>query len=143
MSTIKLKLFKPFLLLLTVFTSVFTTNANEILNLKCEHLVNPIGIDNPNPRLSWMMDDNRKGAIQLAYRIIVGTDSLQLKSKMNVQWDTEKVNSGNSLITYKGRALAPFTKYFWRVEVLDKDNKLVLSKISSFETGMMGAENWK
>jgi len=143
MSRIKLKLFKSLLLLFTIFTGIQTTNASEILNLKCEHLVNPIGIDNPNPRLSWMMADDRKGAVQHAYRVIVGTDSLQLKSKMNVQWDSDKVNSANSLIIYKGRALAPFTKYFWRVEVLDKDNKLVLSKISSFETGMMGSENWK
>ncbi|WP_316739368.1 alpha-L-rhamnosidase [Pedobacter aquatilis] len=118
-------------------------NATEIVKLKCEHLVNPIGIDNANPRLSWMMDDSIKGAVQKAYRIIVGTDSLQLKTKMNVQWDTDKITSGNSLITYKGRALLPFTKYFWRVEVLDKDNKLIQSKISSFETGMMGVENWK
>jgi len=143
MKILKLNSFKYLFVFSLIFIRLQSVNAAEIVKLKCEHLVNPIGIDNPNPRLSWMMDDERKGALQRAYRIIVSTDSLQLKSKMNVQWDTDKVNSGNSLITYKGRALLPFTKYFWRVEVLDKDNRLVSSRISSFETGMMGAENWK
>lgn len=125
------------------FVGFQRVKAIEIVKLECEHLVNPLGIDNPNPRLSWMMKDSRQGAVQLAYRIIVGTDSLQLKSKMNVQWDTNKINSGNSLVTYKGRALMPFTKYFWRVEVLDKASKVISSGIASFETGMMAVENWK
>ncbi|WP_412467524.1 family 78 glycoside hydrolase catalytic domain [Pedobacter sp. KLB.chiD] len=131
------------LLFILLFSGAQSVNATGIIRLKCEHLINPIGIDNPSPRLSWMMDDDRKGALQKAYRIIVGTDSLQLKHKINIQWDTDQVNSGNSLVTYKGRALMPFTKYFWKVDVLDQDNKLIASGISSFETGMMGAENWK
>ncbi|SDF92655.1 alpha-L-rhamnosidase [Pedobacter terrae] len=143
MKILKVNSLKYLFVFSLIFISIPSVNATEIVKLKCEHLVNPIGIDNPNPRLSWMMDDERKGALQRAYRIIVSTDSLQLKNKMNVQWDTDQVHSGNSLITYKGRALLPFTKYFWRVEVLDKDSKLVSSRISSFETGMMGAENWK
>lgn len=27
------------------------------VNLHCDHLINPLGIDNANPRLSWMLDD--------------------------------------------------------------------------------------
>ena len=26
-------------------------------NLQCDHLVNPLGIDHANPRLSWMLND--------------------------------------------------------------------------------------
>jgi len=143
MSVIKSNLLSYFLLFILLFSGAQPAKANGIIKLKCEHLTNPIGVDNPNPRLSWLMDDNRKGASQKAYRIIVGTDSLQLKGNMNIQWDTEKVNSSNSLITYKGRALMPFTKYFWKVDVLDQHDKLISSKIASFEMGMMGAENWK
>ena len=32
------------------------------VNLHCDHLINPLGIDNANPRLSWMLDDARQGA---------------------------------------------------------------------------------
>jgi len=143
MSVIKSNLLSYFLLFILLFSGAQSAKANGIIKLKCEHLINPIGVDNPNPRLSWLMDDNRKGALQKAYRIIVGTDSLQLKGNVNIQWDTEKVNSSKSLITYKGRALMPFTKYFWKVDVLDQHDKLISSKIASFEMGMMGAENWK
>ena len=49
------------------------------VNLHCDHLINPLGIDNANPRLSWMLDDARQGARQTAYQIVVSTDSLKGK----------------------------------------------------------------
>jgi alpha-L-rhamnosidase len=111
--------------------------------LKCEYLVRPIGVDNSAPRLSWSMSDNRKGAFQQAYRICMGTDSVQLSNKTGIQWDSGKVLSSNSLISYKGAALRPFTKYYWRLELWDKDGKPLQTATSSFEMGMMAIENWK
>ena len=118
-------------------------SAMGIENLKCEHLVRPIGIDNLNPRLSWMLDDDRRGALQIAYRIIIGTDSLKLSQRQQVQWDSGRVIASDNLITYKGRALRPFTKYFWKLELWDMKNKPYKTAISSFETGMMGMSSWK
>jgi alpha-L-rhamnosidase len=112
-------------------------------SLKCEHMVRPIGVDSPSPRLSWLMIDSRRGALQQAYRVYVGTDSVQLQRKNSMVWDSGKILSSNSLITYKGAALRPFTKYYWRLELWDKDGKALGGVISSFETGMMGMENWK
>lgn len=132
------------ILLSFIFTlTIQVVAAAEIIGLQCDHLVRPIGIDNPEPRLSWKMNDDRRGALQLSYQVIVGTDSLNLTGKLNVNWDSGKISSGSNLVVYKGRALRPFTKYYWRVLVADKDNKLVSSTISSFETGMMGMENWR
>ena len=51
------------------------------VNLHCDHLINPLGIDNANPRLSWMLDDARQGARQTAYQIIVSTDSLKANNE--------------------------------------------------------------
>ena len=31
------------------------------VNLVCDYLVNPLGIDNPAPRLSWMMLEKEHG----------------------------------------------------------------------------------
>lgn len=143
MNSIKPQLLKSIILICILTLTVQLAFAGSIIGLKCEHLISPIGIDNPNPRLSWMMKDERKGAVQQAYRIIVGTDSLNLSGKMDVQWDSGQTSSGNNLVNYNGRALMLFTKYFWRVEVWDKDNKLISSSISSFETGMMGMGNWR
>lgn len=112
-------------------------------DLKCEHLTNPIGIDNPHPRLTWRLNDNRKNAKQTAFRIIVGTDSAQvIKDEGNI-WDTEKRSSDSSFELYDGAKLVPFTKYYWKVIVWDKNKKRQSSSVVSFETGMMNSKNRK
>ena len=112
-------------------------------NLRCEYLAHPLGTDSPNPRLSWSLEDNRFGAIQLSYRIIAGTDSLAVANGIGDCWDTGKVESDAMLVVYDGRKLLPFTRYFWSVQVWDKDGKNSQPVISSFETGMMNQGNWK
>ena len=112
------------------------------VSLKTDYLENPIGIDNPNPRLAWKIGDNREGAWQSAYRVIVSTDSLKVVNKKGDVWDSGKINSDLQLITYDGDELEPFTKYYWRVTVWDADRKESLSGIHTFETGMMDVSNW-
>jgi alpha-L-rhamnosidase len=111
--------------------------------LSCEHLRCPIGVDVERPRLSWKLNDDRQGAKQTAYRVHVGKDSLALAGGKSESWDTKKVNSSTSLLRYEGETLTPFTKYFWQVEVWDKDGKQSSSEISSFETGMINMANWQ
>ncbi len=115
----------------------------EPINLRVEHLTKPIGIDQTDPRMMWMLQDDRQGAKQQAYRILVGTDSLSLVQLKGSSWDSGKKMNAEQLVTYAGKPLAPQTKYFWRVQVWDKDGKPVSSAISSFETGMLGMENWQ
>ncbi len=43
------------------------------VNLRCEYRVDPLGIDITAPRLSWVVNDTRRGAIQTAYQIQVST----------------------------------------------------------------------
>lgn len=112
-------------------------------SLKADYVTNPVGIDNPTPRLSWMIRDNRDGARQTAYRIIVGMDSLAVAGNKGNMWDTGKLNSGDILVTYNGQSLKPFTPYYWKVIAWDLNNEECLSTVSSFETGMMGIENWQ
>lgn len=118
--------------------------AAKPVDLQCEHLFNPIGIDVSQPRLSWKLMDARQGAKQTAYRLIVGTDSVAVTKKKGTAWDSGKLLSENSLVTYNGRPLMPFTKYYWLAEVWDKDGKLTMNAgVSSFETGMMEMSNWR
>ena len=113
------------------------------VRLQCDYLESPLGIDNPNPRLSWKLDDVRKSAKQTAYQMWVGTDSLQVVHERGNMWDSKKQSSDNTLQMYAGQELAPFSKYFWKVKVWDKDGIPSVSKISSFETGMMSMKNWQ
>lgn len=124
-------------------TTAQQQSACQPVNLQCDHLVNPLGIDNAHPRLSWMLDDARQGARQTAYQVVISTDSLGVNNEQGDIWDTGKKDSDRILLTYAGKALRPFTKYFWKVNVWDKDGVKAASAINSFETGMMGMENWQ
>ena len=57
------------------------------VNLRCESAVNPLGIDQANPRLSWLLDSLDAGVLQSAYQIEVAG-----------VWDSGKVIP-NRLIT--------------------------------------------
>ena len=115
----------------------------KIENLNCDHLQAPIGIDNPNPRLSWLMNDSRSGARQSAYHLIVGTDSIGVLNGKGDMYNSNKQKSDAMMITYGGTGLKPFTKYYWKVDVWDKDDVQASSSVSSFETGMMSQSNWQ
>jgi len=114
------------------------------VELLCEYLVNPIGVDSEYPRLKWKINDPRQGAFQFAYKIIVGTDSAGVLNGIGNVWNTGKVISDTILVSYQGKSLQPFTKYYWVVQIWDKDNvECPVSEIASFETGMMKMKNWQ
>lgn len=117
--------------------------STKVDHLRCEYLVNPLGVDSPNPRLSWMMADSGFGAKQLAYQVQVSTDSLELIHAQGNAWDSGKVESGAMLIRYCGDPLKPFTRYFWSVSVWNQKNERINSEVASFETGMMRMSNWQ
>jgi len=104
---------------------VFIVSLNQIngqglckpVQLQIEHLENPLGIDNPMPRFSWKLGDERSGAIQKAYQIIVGTDSMDVVKIKGDIWDTKRQSSDAILVTYNGQKLEPFTRYYWKVIV--------------------------
>ncbi|MDR0542877.1 MAG: glycoside hydrolase family 78 protein [Dysgonamonadaceae bacterium] len=113
-----------------------------IMAQQTDHIDNPLGIDNPAPRLSWQMNKHQ-GKAQTAYQIIVGTDSLSVKNGVGEMWNTGKTLSDKMLLEYAGKPLQAFTKYYWKVILWNEKKKESSSPVCSFETGMMNAENWK
>ncbi len=113
--------------------------------LQCEYLENPLGIDATAPRFTWKISDNSPGARQTSFRIGVSEDSLALTMPTgNRVWDSERENSSDRLVTYHGAPLKPFTRYYWTVQLWDKDGKpYAANPIAWFETGMMESKNWK
>lgn len=133
-----------FLMILTNVSNSFSQNKTSCLpvNLRCEHMERPLGIDRLSPRFSWSLKDKRNGAKQTAYQIMVGKDSLALLNGRNIIW--KEHNLGEQMLTiYTGKALEPCTRYYWSVTVWDKDKKKSESVISSFETGLLTQANWK
>lgn len=128
------------IILLVIFC--ITCNAANPDNLKCEYLVNPVGIDNPMPRFMWQINSHKYS--QDAFNFFIGTDSLEVsKGKGNI-WESGTINSNRSRVTYGGKQLQPFTRYYWGVKVQDKTgNEYGISPIAFFETGLMKMVNWR
>ena len=95
--------------------------------LRCEYRYNPIGVDVPNPRLSWVLESDeptRRGIRQSAYRIIVSSSLENLKKDNGDLWDTGKVRSSEtSQIAYAGKPLKSLTQCWWKVMVWDEADK--------------------
>ncbi|MFA5816867.1 MAG: family 78 glycoside hydrolase catalytic domain [Bacteroidales bacterium] len=113
--------------------------------LTVENLINPIGIDVPVPRFKWQIKDTRQGALQLAYRIRVGADSVAVAHGKGDQWDNGIVQGRQMQVLFGGKKpLSPFIRYYWTVQVWDQHGrKSRISRVASFETGMMEIKNWQ
>lgn len=132
------------LIFLSLFSCKKYTNDVAVIDLQCEYLDNPIGVDVDAPRLTWKIEDARQGAFQYAYQIFVGTDSLTVSQGKGNIWDTAKIISNSTLVSYQGESLKPFTTYFWAIKIWDKDKKhSPISKVATFKTGIKQGTNWK
>ena len=50
----------------------------SVNNLRCEMLVNPLGIDIKEPRLSWQLNADQRNVQQTTYQIIVSSSEEKL-----------------------------------------------------------------
>jgi alpha-L-rhamnosidase len=121
----------------------FAAPSCKVVNMKCEYLVDPIGVDVARPRLCWQLSDTRQGAGQTAYQIYVGTDSAEVANGNGNMWASLKTESEIQLVKYEGKELQPFTRYYWRVVVWDKNQQQAYAPLAKFETGMKDLSNWK
>jgi len=55
--------------------------------LRCEYLVNPLGIDVRRPRLSWAWESDQPGQTQTAYRIAAASSEECLAAGQPDLWD--------------------------------------------------------
>ncbi len=116
-----------------------------IENLRCEYLLNPLGIDETAPRLSWMVQSNQKGQKQTAYRILVSSSQEQLDANEGDLWDTGKTESGQTVnVVYAGKKLASRQLCFWKVQAWDKDgNPSSWSQTGQWTMGLLHPSDWK
>ena len=110
----------------------------NITNLRCEYLKNPLGIDVPQPRLCWVMESERRGQQQTAYRVLVASNAKNLKEDKGDLWDSGKRESDQSThIAYDGKEMRPRMRCFWKVRVWDKDGKQsAWSESAMWSTGL-------
>src|SRR4051794_10748525 len=93
----------------------------SVSHLRCEYLVNPLGIDERAPRLSWRLESERRGIRQAAYRIRVASTREALVRGEADAWDSGRVeSSATTQREYRGSPLKSRQQCFWSVEVWDE-----------------------
>ncbi len=117
----------------------------QVINLRCEYLQNPVGMDVAFPRLSWQMRKNTVGARQTAYRIMVATSEEYLAKSKPDMWDSGKIMSDQSIqVCYNGKPLTPGKKVYWKIQIWDESNiESAWSSISFWEMGLLCASEWQ
>lgn len=99
----------------------------KCIDLKCEDLINPIGIDTVKPRFSWKMMSDKNNVFQSGYEI-----------EVEGMWHARVESQESLYIDYDGAPLCPKTEYNYKVRIIDNYGEVSPYICGSFVTGLMG-----
>ncbi len=135
----------PIILLLNLLSCKSEKSEFNAIDLRCEYLENPVGLDISNPRLFWKMDKPARGAMQTAYQIHAATSINLLEKDSTDLWDSGIINSDQSIqIEYKGKPLQSGMKVYWRVRIWDENNSISpWSEIANWEMSLLNSTDWQ
>lgn len=112
----------------------------RVVALRTERRTDPIGIDEPRPRLSWRIDSDRPDTEQTGYRLQVATSP---NFDGNVIWDTSDRVGAEQLVRYDGPPPPSRGRHFWRVSVRCRDERRsTWSEVASWEAGLLDPAAW-
>jgi hypothetical protein len=112
----------------------------EPVDLRCEYLVNPLGIDTPQPRLFWKLASPDRGARQTARHLLVASSEELLRRGEGDLWDSGKVASDQAVfVLYAGRRLMSRQRCYWKVRVWDQNGRVFgLERAGVLDDGPVG-----
>jgi len=117
----------------------------SLSSTRCEYQNNPVGVDTPAPRLSWVIQSKVRGVLQSGYQILVASSPDRLKQDQGDLWDSGRVESDESVqVAYAGRTLASGETCFWKVRVWDQAGAVsAWSKPSLWTVGLLDSTDWR
>ncbi len=112
--------------------------------LRTEYLENPLGLDAPQPRLSWIVTSAQRGAKQTGYQILAASSEATLRADRGDVWDSSKVASdATAQIAYAGPALTSGQHAWWKVRVWDGADQVSTWSVPAFwEMGLLASTDW-
>ncbi|MFC1463162.1 family 78 glycoside hydrolase catalytic domain, partial [Verrucomicrobiota bacterium] len=113
--------------------------------LRCEYRVNPLGIDVAQPRLSWELRDDRRGARQTACQLRAAGNAGDLADGKCLLWDSGRVEGDQSVhVSYEGPAVVSKQRCYWQVRTWDADGaESPWSEPAWFEMGLLDRKDWE
>ncbi|MEV6373277.1 alpha-L-rhamnosidase [Micromonospora musae] len=111
--------------------------------LETEQRREPLGLGERQPRLSWKLESDRRGAAQSAYRLTAAERAADLDAPDRLLWDTGRREADDGLLVpWDGPVLRSATRYHWRVEVWHETGAAAGTAQSWFETGLLHRDEW-
>jgi alpha-L-rhamnosidase len=92
-------------------------HAPEVTHLETQGAREPLGVDEPTPRLSWTLAATRRGVRQAAFRVLVASRPDAAAEGRADVWDSGRVANGDPWVAYAGPVLKAHTRYHWTVRV--------------------------
>ena len=113
--------------------------------LRCEHRIDPQGIDTEAPRLGWMVAAAEPASRQAAYRVLVASSPDLLARDEADLWDSGRVESADTIdIRYAGGPLATHAACFWKVRLWDQRGRASpWSNVARWSMGVLAPGDWK
>ena len=135
----------PLALLVASHLAAATLTVQE---LRCAYLRDPLGIDTPQPRLSWVLQSGKRTARdqgQSAYQILVSSTARNLQADKGDLWDSGKTTSSQSIqVAYAGVPLRSRQECFWKVRVWDQDGRpSPWSEPARWTMGLLDPGDWQ
>ena len=121
-----------------------TDGAVIAAGLRCESRVDPLGIDEAHPRLSWVLQSARRGQGQTAYQVLVASSPTALAAHRGDLWDSGKVVSSQSVqVPYGGALLDSRAVCYWKVRVWDASGRVSpWSAPARWEMALLSPRDW-
>lgn len=113
--------------------------------LRCESKADPLGIDERQPRLSWIVESVARAQKQTAYQILAAASAAALRGGTGDLWDSGKVTGdATTVVVYGGKPLTSHQRIYWKVRVWDRDGKpSEWSAAARWSMGLLEPGDWK
>lgn len=116
----------------------------RVTRMFCDHALNPVAVDQPNPVLGWTLASPRRDSRQSAFRILVSRDERTLQRGSGDLWDSGKQMSENSTnVVYAGTPLTSGQRCYWQVRVWDEAGRpSAWSASGRWQIGLLDTTDW-
>jgi hypothetical protein len=115
--------------------------------LTCNSAVNPLGVDDPQPRFHWSLKprtEQLRGVRQTAFQILVASSRALLDQDSGDLWDSTRTTAALApQVSYAGKTLVSDTGYYWKVRVWDqRGSPSAWSETATFLTSLLQSSDW-
>ncbi|MDQ1540323.1 MAG: alpha-L-rhamnosidase, partial [Actinomycetota bacterium] len=111
------------------------------IDLRTDRRTDPIGLDEPRPRLSWRVELAKPAARQASFAIEVA--SQPTFARTTIVWARTGVVGADPAIVYDGPQARSRERRVWRVRLVDdRGAEGPWSAPASWEAGLLDPDDW-